>query len=391
MEEQIIFSPTFPANPEFFVNRREVIDSFGKALSRSQKSKIPTPDNIAILGDWGIGKSSTLRKFEHIALHEFKGRKVFSAIIELVPGVCESFSTFTRKVIEDVQKNFGTQASVYAKIREEVKNWRVSSIGTGLGIELERRIKEKSAVSVFEESFINLWKALERMGIDTILLMFDDFHYLADRYPDGLYDIRGIFQGLPRHGCNIILVVSGEKSLFWKIRKLAEPLARFFNIKHTLDLFGYEETKNAITKPIKLSKMDLKLTEEVIERIYNLTGGHPYFIHFIMRELLGLKRRGRISLKFFDDNYKVIKSVVEKEKFGVDFSIASEKEKEILLEIAKLDKDSFSPSDIKIENARTQLKFLVKKELITKLDRGEYSLYHALFKEYLRGIYSGEM
>ena len=49
MEEQIIFSPTFPANPEFFVNRREVIDSFEKALSRSQKSKIPTPDNIAFL------------------------------------------------------------------------------------------------------------------------------------------------------------------------------------------------------------------------------------------------------------------------------------------------------------------------------------------------------
>jgi len=58
------FSPAFPVNPKYFVNRTEIIDSFRRAFDRSTRTETPTPDNIAILGDWGIGKTSVLRKFE---------------------------------------------------------------------------------------------------------------------------------------------------------------------------------------------------------------------------------------------------------------------------------------------------------------------------------------
>ena len=279
-----------------------------------------------------------------------------------------------------------THAPILAKIRNELRNWRIKSIGAGTGIELERKIREKSPATAFRDALIDLWEILEKSGVDTALLMLDDLHYLADRYPDGLYDLRGVFQGLPKHGCDFILCTTGKKELFSNIRELAEPLIRFFNIKHTLDLFGLEETRNAILKPIELSGLDLTIDDEVITRIHNLTVGHPFFIHFIMRELASMKMKGnRVTLNYFEENYKLIEKTIEREKFEVDFSIASDKEKKILLAMAELP-DRSSPSDIKIKNARTQLRFLLKKNLIIKHERGEYSLYHPLFKEFLRNL-----
>ena len=63
---------------------------------------------------------------------------------------------------------------------------------------------------------------------------------------------------------------------------------------------------------------------------------------------------------------------------------ASEKEREILLKIAKTTQQSFTPSNIKIQNVRKYLKILTEKELLLQLDRGKYSLYHPLFREYLK-------
>lgn len=377
------FSPSFPVNPRYFINREEVVDSFKKAFDRSTKTEFPTPDNIAILGDWGIGKTSVLRKFESIAMEEFKEREVFSAIVELIPTACNSFGSFTAKVVDDIDRNLNVQASVLAKIRGEIRNWRIKSVGIG-GVELERA-KEKSDAAAFTDTLVDLWEILEKSGIDTALLMLDDLHYLSERYPDGLYDLRGIFQGLPRHGCNFVLCTTGKRELFSEIRELAEPLGRFFNIKHTLKPFDLEETARAIRKPIGLSGLNLTLEDDVISRIHELTAGHPFFIHFIMRELLTLREEGTIDLSYFDENYPSVEKIMEREKFEVDFSIASEKERRILLEMARLP-ERFVPSDIKIKNARTQLRFLLKKNLIIKHDRGEYFIYHPLFKEFLKGL-----
>ncbi len=380
MEKENPFSPAYPANPKYFVDRTEVLNSFEKAFGRSIKTERPTPDNIAILGDWGIGKSSVLRKFEAMAL-ENKERRVFSATVRLIPSFCTSFDSFTANVINDIERNFTVHAPLLAKVREEVKNWRIKINLPGIGMErIPRRI---SGANIFGDALLNLWKVLEKSGVDTVLLMIDDIHYLAEKYPDGLYDLRGIFQGLPEHGCNFMLCVTGKREVFTNIRELAEPLTRFFNLKHTLDVFNLEETRDAILKPIRIAGLNLTVDDDVIKRIYHLTAGHPFFIHFIMREAASLRPEGNITIEWFKRYYTEIQRIMAREKFDADFSIASDKEKKILLFASALP-DNFPPSDINIKGVRLQLKFLLKKNLVIKHERGEYSLYHPLFREYLR-------
>lgn len=72
------------------------------------------------------------------------------------------------------------------------------------------------------------------------------------------------------------------------------------------------------------------------------------------------------------------------EKFNDDITQASEIELKVLQEMASINTETISPSQLSIKNARKYLKLLTeKKGLVVKTKRGEYSLYHPLFKEYL--------
>ncbi|MDD2777781.1 MAG: AAA family ATPase [Methanocellales archaeon] len=379
------FSPTFPVNPKYFANRKDILSSFRKSFDRSKKTEMPTPDNISILGDSGLGKTSVLRKFEAIALEEFKYRKVFSAIVGLTPTSGNSFFSIFSKVVDEISGNFATNIPVTTEMKNEIKDWKTKSIRASTRAESERTTSDESALMMFRDALIDLWEILKKRGIDTVLLMWDDAHYLSSIYPDALSEIRRLFQEIPKHGCNFILCITGNRELFSSSKMLTGTFANFFNIKHTLQPFKLNEARDAILTPLKMSGLDLTVNESVIEKIHNLTVGNPIFINFIMRELVCLKEKGRITLGDFEKNYRTIMESMERERFKNDFSIASSKEKSILLAMSKLP-DSFSPSDISVKDARTQLRFLIKKGLIVKHERGAYSLYHPFFKEYLRSL-----
>lgn len=80
---------------------------------------------------------------------------------------------------------------------------------------------------------------------------------------------------------------------------------------------------------------------------------------------------------------------MNREKFIVDFSAASVKEKEILKIAAALFDDTFTPQNIKIKGVRNYLRLLTNKNLVVKHERGEYSLYHPLFKRFLQHFSKG--
>lgn len=275
------------------------------------------------------------------------------------------------------------------EMKNEIKDWRNQlinkSINAGTKVGSEGANRDDLATRVFRDALIELWKILEKRGVGTGLLMLDDAHYLSSKFPDALDELRTLFQELPQHGCNFILCITGRTDLFSDISGYNGIFTNFFNIKHTLNPFKLDEVKDAILRPLKLSGLGLAVDEKVIKKIYEITKGYPVFINFIMRELVYLRGDGRITLRDFEENYPAIMESMVRYRFKNDFSIASDKEKEILLAMSKLS-DIFSPFEIGIKNARTHLRFLVKKGLIVKHDRGRYSLYHPFFKEYLRSL-----
>ncbi|MFC1617450.1 P-loop NTPase fold protein [Candidatus Margulisiibacteriota bacterium] len=381
------FSPRYPANPDYFVNRIHIQERFQQMVYRSAKAKPPTPDNIAVLGAWGMGKTSMLRRFEHWCLAQ-KDLKIFTAIVELNPNTCKSLEAFSARTRDEIERSFNiSDIKLISKLKQEwLPNWRLKTIDFGIGA-LERNAREIAPTTALEDSFRELWSILEKNKVDVAIIMFDDLHYMAQNYPDGLYDIRGIFQGLPKDGCNFMLAASGIPSLFQVASDFAEPFTRFFD-RFYLEPFGQKETEKFIKIPLQKTNPNLVIEKDILEKIFELTQGHPFFLSFIMYDLISyasMENTKNIDQDFFKDCFQKIFHHLSNEKFREEFNRASDTEKKVLEEMSYHSDIEISPGQIKIPNTARYLKHLSEnKGLLTKYGRGKYKFYHPLFREYVK-------
>src|SRR5215472_5708147 len=72
----MLSEPNFPVKPDDFVGRTQQIDGFRRALQLGLSTG--RTSSFAILGDWGVGKSSLLLKFATVCTEpEFTMLPVF--------------------------------------------------------------------------------------------------------------------------------------------------------------------------------------------------------------------------------------------------------------------------------------------------------------------------
>ena len=356
------FSPKDPVNPKYFVNRDEILTNFHRSINASVRRI--NSDNIAILGQSGIGKTSILRKFGDCVINN-RDIKAFIAQVELTPLSCRSRKNFLEKIWDDMEKNSISELSLFGEIRKELSEWRRSALKFG-------------------DSLRELWfNILEPRGIDIALLMLDDIHYLLKGYGEEFSELGSVFRELVMDGCNYMLFITGPSNLFSALKEFHE-FTKLFD-RYILNPFNLSETREAILLPIERSGLRLKVEEDVIEKIYQLTLGHPYFIHFIMRDILTLMDKGKLTMKFFNKNWPKIFNHLERERFSDELSSVSPMERKILIQMAGLP-DKVSPSKIGASGKWTLLRRLEERNLIIRPERGKYKLYHPLFRKYLRGI-----
>ncbi|MFH0748400.1 MAG: hypothetical protein V1915_00535 [Candidatus Bathyarchaeota archaeon] len=284
-----------------------------------------------------------------------------------------------------MKQNYEASASLKEKLRSELPKWKISVSIPLVSIEREK----KEEIPSLEDSLETLWKKhLEPSGVDIGLLFLDDVHYfLVANQPDAYFTLRNTFQDLARRGCNFSLILTGPTVLYEETTDLAEPFTRFFHPFY-LEPFKLEGTKEAIIKRTSASQMKLKVADEVISAIHEKTEGHPYFVMFTMYELvnvIGIKER--ILIDDFDRHWPSIVATLENSVFKGRLANVSGKEKEVLIRISIQDGPLVSPSMIKsVKGAPIFLSRLEQKGLLLKKERGQYQLFHPLFKDYLRKI-----
>jgi len=378
------FSPQYPASPDYFAGRKEAIAYFTKTIASSAKLRPPAPTNFIILGEWGVGKTSLLYKFKEIVLHELPQVKSFCFHFTLDPTCCRSWDVFSSIFLNQLKQNYETTAGLKEKLRSELSKWKiVLSIPP---VSIQRETKEK--IPSLTDSMESLWKKhLEPSGVDICFLFLDDVHYflVADQ-PDAYFTLRNIFQELARRGCNFALILTGPKVLFEDIVDLAEPFTRFFHPFY-LESFELEGTREAIIKRIEANKLKLQVEDEVISTIHQKTEGHPYFVMFTMYELINaVTAEEQISRDNFDRHWPSIVTTLENGVFKERLAKVPEREKEVLIKISMPDELLVSPSMIKVKGAPEFFSRLERKGLLLKKERGQYQLFHPLFKDYLRKI-----
>lgn len=266
------YSPSRVAAPRHFANRAHILKRFRAAVDSGLSVKTPNPINIAVSGEWGIGKSSILIKFEDILGSEYVDSGVFSMRVALTNEDCRDMNSLSRRIVEKIRE--GCESAGIAPLVETKKAGSARDLAD-LVVEAQRMDLDGSLTRFWFDLFAPNGKRL-------VIIMIDDAHLIADNNPSVLEDLKIKIQEVVSKGCNYMFVIAGAEELFYFERERAEPFLRLFD-KHELKRFTADETVELIQKPIEVDNLDLKVADDVIREIHRSTQGHPYFINYFMR------------------------------------------------------------------------------------------------------------
>lgn len=386
------FNAQGPTNPKYYANREDLLSTFiQNARAVSGSNGVTRPINITVMGSWGVGKTSTLLKFKDILKKDAGKARTFSACVSLKPTCCVDADTFFATIMENVFREYESTVELPKKVLDFVKDelnlidkWKITKIS--LNPEIERQEAPLVKGINFKGTMMKFWEKLHSGGIDLAVIMLDDIHYtLLHGNADLLLDLRTDMQALSSSGAQYMFIITGPSNLYPEIRDKAEPFTRLFE-RFELKPFDIGGTRQLVKLPLEVEGIDMAIDESVIQRIHQITGGHPYFITLIMQDLLYNVQNGRLDSAGFDKLCPGFVGHFARVKFDDDLGRASGAEKRVLFEMAAIDDNEVAPSGLKGRGTTMLLDRLVKKDLVVKVSRGKYQLYNPLFKAYLKKV-----
>ena len=132
-----------------------------------------------------------------------------------------------------------------------------------------------------------VWNAIDSCGFKGVVFAYDEAQNMSDhaakeQYP--LSTMLDVFQSIQKKGIRFMLCLVGLPTLFPKLVDSRTFSERMFHVL-TLDRLNDQDSRDAIKKPISDSKCPVHFSDSGIDAIVAASGGYPYFIQFICREL----------------------------------------------------------------------------------------------------------
>ena len=348
------FRPGSGLFPPYFAGREKEIGVFKRKLRSTYNG---TPMHMAVIGGWGIGKTSLLTKFERMAEKCFVSSLIASN---------EDTPTF----ISNLLMRIGTDVEAE---RIKLKEFEVS-----LGF---LKFKFSSA----GEAQISLEDCLRKIHDKVkkpILITIDDLDLIKD-FKTTMLLLRNTAMQLTKKGCRVMFVVSGSPALFDKMYDVHEPLIRFFE-PIILNKLAKKECIEAIKIP--LDKLGVNYNEKVVEKIASISDGYPYYLQEISDHVFE-ESNGEFGEKAFKKGFSRAFSDISRDIFDKKFERVSPMEKKALLALSKSRPLSLSEilksTKIRKSSLSASLSRLKEKGLIKQKEK-KYFIESKLFAQYVK-------
>ena len=243
-----------------------------------------------------------------------------------------------------------------------------------------------------------VWSCLKEHRLKGIIFAYDEAQNLSDhaekeQYPLSL--LLDVFHSLQRKDIPFMLVLTGLPTLFPKLVEARTFAERMFRVVF-LDRLSNENVKEAILKP--LDHHDLLLTDDSVEQITELSGGYPYFIQFICREIydLFIQKIDRGETPSVPSEEIIRK--LDSDFFAGRWSRVTDRQKALLQVIAQLENcdNEFSVQEVVEQSKNTlakpfssshvnqMLSSLSDRGLVYKNRHGKYSFAVPLLGQYIK-------
>ncbi len=371
----VIPEPNFPAKPDQFVGRKPQLEAFRQAL-RQGTATGRTP-SFAVLGAWGIGKSSLLLKCSAVCAEpQFNMLPVpFSVSKEL-----GDYRRFAELLVDAFGECIARTQSIQGNVRREVQNWKLKRVSVG-PLSFQRETSQlflTSGTAILRNAIQDAWRRfIQPARLNGVVFFLDDLHHLSTPSQDAIaLALRDQFQSFGTENINCSICFSAPTNYFSDIRSLAEPAVRFYD-KAYLDPFCLAETSQYVDAIFGATAG----RSEFAQWLQSKAHGHPYFMAFICRQLAELApERQKLDAR---EHWPEIFRRLEREKFSADLAQVTKRELQLLCSLARCGEEEISRTQLR-EYERIYFTRLVDKGLLIRTARGHYRLYHPLFREFLR-------
>lgn len=245
--------------------------------------------NVILTGLRGLGKTVLLETFKPMAIQQ----QWLWVGTDLGEATCVSEQRLALRLLTDL--SVVTSSLVYATTGE-------ANLGFGSSQKLvEHTLNFPTLWSLFENApglvsdklkyvFTTVWDHLKHRGKRGIVFAYDEAQNLTDHaakeeFPTSL--LLDVFQSIQRQEIPFMLVLTGLPTLFPKLVEARTFAERMFRIIF-LQQLDEKSSREAILTPIKKHGCPIEFSPESVNLIIELTGGYPYLIQYICREVFDI-------------------------------------------------------------------------------------------------------
>jgi len=245
-----------------------------------------------------------------------------------------------------------------------------------------------------------MWAALQNTDAKGIIFAYDEAQNLSDhaekeQFPLSL--LLDVFQSIQRKGIPFMLVLTGLPTLFPKLVESRTYTERMFRVLF-LSRLSDSESCDAITKPVEANDCPVKLTTESVSMIAEMSGGYPYFIQFICREVYDIfVQHTQAGTQTAIPADSIVRKL-DTDFFSGRWARATDRQRELMAVIASLPNsdDEFTTQEVSDRSKKALLKgfspshvnqmlaSLGEQGLIYKNRYGKYSFAVPLFGDFVR-------
>lgn len=185
-----------------------------------------------------------------------------------------------------------------------------------------------------------VWQAIQSVsGFRGIIFAYDEAQNLGDHAENGqmpLSLLLDVFQSLQRRDFPLMLALTGLPTLFPKLVDARTYAERMFRVLF-LDRLNDVEVRQAVEKPLEGS--DIAFSDGMVDVVVRASGGYPYFVQFICREVCDMLIT-HLSLGFGEPlnvREDAIINKLDTDFFAGRWANATDRQRELLYVISKLE------------------------------------------------------
>jgi hypothetical protein len=329
--------------PPYLAGRQQETEEFQRLAAQDL-----VLENMVLTGLRGVGKTVLLDTFKPLAIQQ--------GWLWVGTDLSESTSINEARVAVRLMTDLSPLTSSVLLTRE------VPTIGFGRTAKQVSRTLDFHTMSGLYEGTPGLasdklkavlefvWSCLKGRQVKGVIFAYDEAQNLADHTGANEYPLSlmlDVFQSIQKKGIPFMLVLVGLPTLFPKLVEARTFAERMFHVVF-LKRLNDRDSRDAILKPIQDAKCPVKLNEESVRLIIEVSGGYPYFIQFMCREvydafLQKLTAGERASIAINEITRKL-----DNNFFAGRWARATDRQRELLTVIASLENcdDEFTVQEV---------------------------------------------